>query len=352
MLGRGTDKNDFNQLDKEASKRRDSIEPGHCCTLVYTSGTTGPPKGVMLSHDNMTWNCRALLTSMKDVNWGGEHHLISYLPLSHIAALFVDLIGPMTLTGLFNGSGCVWFARNDALKGSLGETLKQVRPTVFFGVPRVFEKIEESIKKVGKNGGIFVKSIGNWAKKIGLQATLNQQITGDKTIPFGYNVASKIVFNPIRDKLGFDRLSLCVSGAAPIRKETLEYFGSLNIRILDVYGMSELTAVCCLGRYYHDIIGSVGAEIEGTEIMIDHKSERGDAKNEGEVCIRGRSVMMGYLNDANKTKETIDNNGFLHSGDIGRIDENGLLYITGTFPHPFVLTFICFCAFFLFFLFF
>ena len=150
---------DKERYDSMISERIQSIKPGHCCTLIYTSGTTGTPKGVMLSHDNLIWSIGSVLMSQKSLSfWGPQsvprHTLISYLPLSHIAAQMLDIYGPLCI-GYHGGDGTIYFARNDALKGSLIKTLTAVEPTVFLGVPRVWEKIEEKMRLIGKKGFVL-----------------------------------------------------------------------------------------------------------------------------------------------------------------------------------------------------
>jgi len=309
-------------------RRISEIKPSQCCTLIYTSGTTGPPKAVMLSHDNCTWNCKSLLESLKQMDWNGDHGIISYLPLSHIAAQITDIHAPLAIMTHFSGNVTVTFARPDALKGSLAITLKATQPTIFFGVPRVWEKMEETIKAIGKKTTGVTKMIGDWAKSKGKQGHEAYQVDGSKVYPDGYNVAKKLVFDRIKNQLGFDRLQLAVSGAAPIKKSTIEYFGCLGINIVEVYGMSESTGMHTLGLSFHNRTGSVGPTNIGLETIIVHEPTR-DKKGEGEVCMRGRNVMMGYMYDSDKTKEAIDNEGLLHSGDVGRKDEKSLVYITG-----------------------
>jgi long-chain-fatty-acid--CoA ligase ACSBG len=155
FLGIGESVNDVLLQDRITAQK-----PGHCCTLIYTSGTTGKPKAVMLSHDNVTWTAR---TTCPLLQLGDNERIVSYLPLSHIAAQLTDLHGPLVI------GGCVSFARPDALKGSLVETLNAVRPTVFLGVPRVWEKIEEKMRAVGAANTGVIKRIGDWAKGVGLQ---------------------------------------------------------------------------------------------------------------------------------------------------------------------------------------
>jgi len=306
-----------NSDDNELKERMQRQKVSNCCTLIYTSGTTGNPKGVMLSHDNVTYSAWNLVRNVdcyidKTVN----QCIISYLPLSHIAAQILDVYGPMVL------HGCVWFARPDALKGSLGATLKAVRPTIFFGVPRVFEKIEERLKTIGQSITGVRRKMANWAKGVALKAHVKKE--QGQSAPFGYTIAGMLL-KKIRVELGFDRCSLIYTGAAPISLETLRYFQSINLPLLELYGMSEGTGVATLSYPRSCKSSAVGKVILGADVKIFNQDEDGS----GEICMRGRFVFMGYLENEAKTKEAIDDEGWLHSGDVGRFDENGFLYITG-----------------------
>jgi len=302
------------ESDALLQQRISQQKPGHCCTLIYTSGTTGKPKAVMLSHDNVTWTARTC-TPLLGLN--NNERIVSYLPLSHIAAQLTDLHGPFCV------GGGIYFARPDALKGSLVETLAKVRPTVFLGVPRVWEKIEEKMRAVGAANTGIVKKIGDWAKGVGLEAS-KAKLAG-KSPSLMYYPAQKIVFNKIKAKLGLDACRLCASGAAPISKKTLEYFMSLDIILHDLYGMSESSGPHSINLPGFNKIGTVGRAMPGAEMRLDRK----DKKGEGEICMRGRHVFMGYLYNEAATMKTLDENGWLHSGDLGRIDEDGYLKITG-----------------------
>lgn len=141
-------------------------KPGNCATLIYTSGTTGMPKGVMLSHDNLTWTKRSM--DAYEVRDDTIIKMVSYLPLSHVAGLYADLVTPL-MSGYH-----IFFAQPDALQGSLIETLKEVRPTAFFSVPRVWEKIDEKMKQIAKNNGWLATKVGNWAKSLGPEGTLQE----------------------------------------------------------------------------------------------------------------------------------------------------------------------------------
>ncbi|XP_071117767.1 long-chain-fatty-acid--CoA ligase ACSBG2-like isoform X2 [Haliotis cracherodii] len=305
-----------NVPDSELENRLKNLAPNKCCTLIYTSGTTGNPKGVMLSHDNLTWTAKATGDSNK-LRFG-EEISVSYLPLSHVAAQVLDIY----LSISFGGS--VHFAQPDALKGTLAQTLKDVRPTTFFGVPRVWEKMMEKLMSIGKQTTGLKKKISTWAKGVGLKGNYN--IQNGSGLPFGWGIANAVVFAKIRAALGFDRCRFFISGAAPITRETLEYFLSLNIPIAEVYGMSESTGPHTFGRTgAENRVMSVGFEYGGTQTKLANI----DSDGNGEICMYGRHVLMGYLENEEKTKETMDEEGWLHSGDIGKKDKDGFLFITG-----------------------
>lgn len=304
------------QPDTELEERLRRIAVNQCCTLIYTSGTTGPPKGVMLSHDNITWTAHANCINA-DFR-AGKEIIVSFLPLSHVAAQMADIYITM-----YAGATC-YFAQPDALKGSLGQTLKEVRPTRFLGVPRVWEKIHEKMMEVGRKTTGVKKSIATWAKSVGIE-TNNRKQRQDFSKPFGYSIANAVVFKKIRGVLGLDRCELFLSGAAPIAPDIVQYFHSLDIPLTEIYGMSESTGPHTIGMEKAFKIGSAGRTVPGCYTKLDKPDKDGN----GEVCMGGRHVSMGYLRMEDKTHEAIDDEGWLHSGDIGRLDSDGFLFITG-----------------------
>uniref|UniRef100_A0A672IWJ3 long-chain-fatty-acid--CoA ligase n=1 Tax=Salarias fasciatus TaxID=181472 RepID=A0A672IWJ3_SALFA len=298
--------------DEQLDAVIDSLRANECCTLIYTSGTTGNPKGVMLSHDNMTWTARTASVVIKAK--GGVEVLVSYLPLSHVAAQLIDIFVCMSF------AGTTVFAEPDALKGSLVNTLKEARPTLFLGVPRVWEKMQERMKTVGAKASPLRKRVADWAKSIGLQ--YNQS----NAVPWGFMLANNLVFKKVREALGLDRCRVCLSGAAPITKDTLEYFMSLNIPVMEVYGMSESSGPHTVAVSINDYrLTSCGKVMPGCKTNLENP----DADGNGEICFWGRNVFMGYLNMPDKLADAVDENGWLHSGDLGRNDERDFLYITG-----------------------
>lgn len=305
----GKDASDENTLAATVAERKESWEPSHATSLIYTSGTTGNPKAVMISHDNLIWTSRIIASMFQfdETDIG-----VSYLPLSHIAAQLLDLAAPFTI------GAATYFAQPDALKGSLGETLKDVRPTIFFGVPRVWEKIFAKMKEIGKANTGLKKTIGDWAKGVGAEGNKNIQHGG--TTPWGWWLASTLVFSKVKVALGLDRCKFFATGAAPLALEVMEYFNSLDIPIREVYGMSECAGPQTFNTKEHWRTGTAGVKIPGTEMKI---------AEDGEICYQGRNVFMGYLKQHDATAETIDEDGWLHSGDIGKIDAEGFLRITG-----------------------
>ncbi|XP_076657735.1 acyl-CoA synthetase bubblegum family member 1 isoform X1 [Halictus rubicundus] len=294
-----------------------TVAVNECCTLVYTSGTVGNPKAVMLNHDNLVYDAQNLVDACKFENT--SEVLVSYLPLSHVAAQVIDIFCCMTI------AGTLYFADKNALKGSLVETLVVARPTVFIGVPRVWEKIFEKMQSVARNNGMIKSWISAWAKAQGLYYNLNK-LKGTDFKHWGYLIAKWLVFNKVKAALGLDRCSVCVTAAAPLSTEIKQYFLSLDIVILEAYGMSECGGAHTLSTNDRCRLGSVGTTLAGFSTKLDNPDS---STGEGEICMSGRHVFMGYLNEPEKTAEVFDEDGWLHTGDLGTEDTDGFLYVTG-----------------------
>ncbi|XP_064845761.1 long-chain-fatty-acid--CoA ligase ACSBG2-like isoform X3 [Oncorhynchus masou masou] len=318
---------EFMELGRDESNTQlDDIiatqKPNQCCTLIYTSGTTGQPKGVMLSHDNLTWTAFAVGRHVQLTEaTKSQEIVVSYLPLSHIAAQMVDIWVTMKV------GGATYFAQPDALKGSLVNTMREVRPTAFMGVPRVWEKMQEKMKSVGAKSSTVRRKVAVWAKGVGLKTNLSKmnQNGAMARMPVNYRLAKKLVFRKVRKALGLDRCTKCYTGAAPITKDTLEFFLSLDIPVYELYGMSESTGPHTISLPNAFRLTSVGKLIPGCETKIHSPDQEGN----GEICFWGRHVFMGYLNQADKTEDALDAEGWLHSGDLGKHDDNGFLFVTG-----------------------
>ena len=293
------------------------------CMVVYTSGTTGNPKGVMLSQDNITW---IIQVSQDPFNWSfDKEHAVSYLPLSHIAAQVIDIY----LT--YFGGATVCFADKDALQGSLLKTLLEVRPTRFIGVPRVYEKIQEKMMEIGrtKNKG-FKKKVSDWAKSVSLDHH-NEIMNGGAGNSFEFRLVQKLILSKVHQRMGLDRAAHpshggLYSGAAPLSIQTFQYFQSLDLPIKELLGSSETCGpqTACLPGI-GTRIGSVGKCFPQFDTRILNPEQDGV----GEIITKGRQICLGYLWDKEKTDELIDSDGWVHSGDLGRVDTDGFFYVSG-----------------------
>ncbi|XP_023568269.1 long-chain-fatty-acid--CoA ligase ACSBG1 isoform X1 [Octodon degus] len=292
--------------------------PNQCCALVYTSGTTGNPKGVMLSQDNITWTAR-YGSQAGDIQPAEvqQEVVVSYLPLSHIAAQIYDL-----WTGIQWGAQ-VCFAEPDALKGSLVNTLREVEPTSHMGVPRVWEKIMERIQEVAAQAGFIRRKMLLWAMSVTLEQNLTCPSSDLK--PFTARLADYLVLARVRQALGFAKCQKNFYGAAPMTAETQRFFLGLNIRLYAGYGLSETTGPHFMSNPYNYRLYSSGKVVPGCLVKLVNQ----DAEGIGEICLWGRTIFMGYLNMEDKTCEAIDSEGWLHTGDTGHLDQDGFLYITG-----------------------
>jgi long-subunit acyl-CoA synthetase (AMP-forming) len=280
--------------DSELEARIAAQAPDDICTLIYTSGTTGEPKGVMLSHDNLTWTSASAASTLEVHS---DALLLSYLPLSHIAEQVISIYMPMQ-TG-----ACTCFAESFDL---LGENLREIRPHVFLGVPRVWEKIQAKMIAAGAQNKGIKKALAKWARKVGIAAMAARE--QGEAPPLAYGLAEKLVFSKVRARLGLDRSLYNVTSAAPIAKETLDFFASLGVLINEVYGMSECTGPATTSTPDKFRIGWVGWMLPGGEVKV---------AEDGEICMRGRNVFKGYYKNPAATAEALDSDGWLHSGDIG-----------------------------------
>ena len=286
------------------TNRAAAMKPGHTCTLIYTSGTTGPPKAVMITHDNITWTVQAMLTFVPGGSLDNDDHIVSFLPLSHVAAQMLDMHMPMQ-----SGAQC-HFAQPDALKGSLAQTLKQVRPTLFFGVPRVWEKFYDKLQEIGKSSTGIKKVLSTWAKAQALKHWESLEF-GSKTSGSMFFPLAKKLLHKAHVALGFDRCKAFYVSAAPIEVKILKYFTSIDIPVMELFGQSECTGPHASNKLTAFKIGSVGRPLPGTQTML--------VPENGELCYRGRHIFAGYMKEEEKTKDAIDADGWLHSGDVASV---------------------------------
>ncbi len=279
--------------------------PSDPCTLIYTSGTTGNPKGVLLTHHNLTWTAETVIDHL-DLGIGEAG--VSYLPLSHIAEQMLTIHAPMYV------GYPVSFAES---MDKLLDALVAVRPTYFLGVPRVWEKIQAKLQAGLAAAPPLRRKVAAWARDVGLRGGYAEQ--QGRPRPLLYPLAERVVFSKLRERLGLDRCRFALTGAAPISKDTLDFFLSLGISIYELYGMSECTGPATFSTPTHYKTGAVGLPVPGTKVKI---------AEDGEILLQGDHVFAGYLKEEEATRATVDPDGWLHTGDIGEIDGDGYLHIT------------------------
>jgi len=199
----------------------------------------------------------------------------------------------------------------------LGDNLREVRPTLFVGVPRVWEKIQAKITEAAAQSSPAKKLIGRWARKQGLAGGQAEQ--NGRVKPLGYCLANALVFNRVRTTLGLDNCRMVATTAAPISMDTLEFFQSLGLNLLELYGMSECSGPSTMSVVGQWRLGWAGRPLAGTEVKLAERDE---------LCLRGRHVFKGYFKDEKATAEAIDSDGWLHSGDVAEISEDGFVRIT------------------------
>ncbi len=285
-----------------------SVTPDDICTFIYTSGTTGPPKGCIISHGNY----RAMLDMVNETSVIEEEDLTYlYLPLAHSFALLIQL-------GSFDLGATLAYWERDPLK--ILPNLSELKPTYFPSVPRIFEKIYTAATSgMDKEGGIK-KAIFNWSIEVGKKVRAAER--ADRKPGFllrkRYEFADKQVLSKIRGLFG-GNLRLAVSGAAPISPEILSFFDAAGVLVLEGWGMTETSTAATISKPDDFKVGTIGKPFPGCEIKI---------AEDGEILVKGPNVFQGYYKNEEATRETIVD-GWLHTGDIGEIDSDGFIKITG-----------------------
>jgi long-chain acyl-CoA synthetase len=294
-------------------KRLPPIGFDDLATIIYTSGTTGPPKGVMLTHQNFVSNVNQLQAVDPDFLKPG-HTFLSFLPLAHSLERTVGYYAP-----IFLGGDKVAFAESTE---KLLENFQEIRPTFLVSVPRIYEKVHSGIVSKVASASPVKKALFNWAMGVAKEnlpyVCENRERTG--LFALKYNLADKIIFSKLRVALGMDRLRAAVSGGGPLSVSDAEFFLGMGIKVLEGFGLTETAPVTNGNKPLRIKPGTVGPALKDTIIKISA---------EGEILIKGPQVMKGYYKNEAATKAAFTDDGFFRTGDIGEIDADGYLKITG-----------------------
>jgi len=293
---------------EEWEARWRSVTPEDVCTFIYTSGTTGPPKGCIISHGNY----RAMLNMVQETSViEGEDLTYLYLPLAHSFALLIQL-------GSFDLGATLAYWERDPLK--ILSNLVELKPTYFPSVPRIFEKIYTAATSAMEKEGGLKKAIFNWAIEVGkkMRAVERRDAKPGFLLSRQYAFADKRVLSKIRGLFG-GNLRLAVSGAAPINPDILRFFDAAGVLVLEGWGMTETSTAATISKPDDFKIGTIGKPFPGCEVKI---------AEDGEILVKGPNVFQGYYKNEEATRETIVD-GWLHTGDIGEVDEDGFIKITG-----------------------
>lgn len=301
---RWTDTEPAAGLRAQVSERLAALKPDDVATVIYTSGTTGEPKGVVFAHSHFTEAAKA---GLQMFHIGPEDELLSYLPYSHILE---------RVDGIFieTTAGCsFWLARN--LDTIFVEDIHIARPTIMLGVPRVFEKLYETVFDQVRKQPVYRRAIFHWALGIGVA-----RLHGNPGpwLRLRVRIAERLVLEPLREKLTGGRLRFFISGGAPLNEKVEEFFWAMGVKILQGWGLTEATSGVTSNTEEVHRYRSVGIAMPGTELRI---------AEDGEILVHGPGVMIGYKNRPEATEECIKD-GWLKTGDMGFIDQDGFLTIT------------------------
>ena len=309
----GSRKDEIDNFDELLAQ----VKADDLATIIYTSGTTGEPKGVMLTHENFTSNVAAISKGLPIRN---TDRSLAVLPLSHIfeRSVFYVLCS--------NGVAIHYCAAFDQIAGHLQE----VKPTIMTAVPRLFEQVYHKIVKKGKAAGGWKTKLFDWALDVGQDywraKDMHEPVSA--VLAAKHALASRLVFSKWRAGVG-GHLRFFVSGGAPLSKKLSYAFWAAGIPILQGYGMTE-ACITCANRPEDNKVGSIGTPFDGIEMKIDEAN--------GEILIRGKSVMQGYYEKPEETAKVIDSEGYYHTGDVGYVDEDGHFYVTDRIKDLFKLS--------------
>jgi long-chain acyl-CoA synthetase len=283
--------------DPDFERRLEALDPSAPSMVVYTSGTTGPPKGAMISSKNVL---EVSLAFNQQMGFTEDDTILSYLPLCHVAEKILSLFLPLTSGAIVHFGEAMETVQAD---------LREVSPTIFLGVPRIWEKM---------NATVAVKmQDSSWLKR-----TLYRYFTKPNAPTSGplRALGNLLVYKPLQERLGLRKVKWALTGAAPISADLIRWYHRIGVPVLEGYGQTECAGISHVNMPGKDRVGTVGVSVP----KVEHK-----IADDGEILVRGPNVFCGYLNKPEATAETVDRDGWLHTGDIGTVDTDGYLTITG-----------------------
>lgn len=298
--------------EAELERRREAIVRGDVAIIVYTSGTTGPPKGAMLTHGNIL----SFLTAGLDIEFDEDDEMLTFLPMAHVAE---------RIAGFYMRIATGYSAAFASSIPAVLEEVKEVRPSLFGSVPRIFEKAYDRIQGQVEQAPPVRRKLFRWAEGVGLRVVdcwQRRQPVGP-VLRLQHALADRLVFSKIRGAFG-GRVRFFITGAAPIPGKVLQFFWAVGFPIFEAYGQTEATVITHCNRPGKTRLGSVGLPVSA----VEHK-----LADDGEVLVRGPLVFAGYHKETEATQAAVGEDGWLHTGDIGRIDEDGFLYIVDRKKH-------------------
>ncbi|MDR3750992.1 MAG: long-chain fatty acid--CoA ligase [Terracidiphilus sp.] len=280
-----------------------AVEPKDLATLIYTSGTTGEPKGVALTHGNIAANQNI---APQDFNFDATDACISFLPLSHITARALDYV-------MYHcGAQVAYCSKFDKLP----EAMREIRPTVFVGVPRVFEKIRQEVERRAAQSPVKKRMLA-WAVKVGARHG-DTVYDGRRPSSLQWKLADKLVYSQVKQAFG-GRVKVFVPGGAPLGIDTARWFASVGIALWEGYGLTETSPVIALNTPLHHRMGAAGMPMSNLDLKL---------AEDGELLVRGPSIFAGYWHKPEANAECFDEEGYFRTGDIGHLDADGFLFIT------------------------
>lgn len=298
---------DAAELAQDQKRSADAVKPDDLATIVYTSGTTGTPKGARLLHSCLIAEIRGIA---QEVSLSTDDTLLSFLPFAHVLGRIESLVPLMTGVTLAYAESV----------NSITSNIKEVKPTLLISVPRIYEKIYSKIQSEIDSSSTFKKGLFEWSVKVGRDVARLR--SAKQPIPVAlmlkFRVADQLVFSKVREKMG-GRLRFTVSGGAPLSPDLCLFFHACGIKILEGYGLTETMGAIAVNRPDDYRFATVGRPLAGTHFRI---------AQDGEIQVKGPAVFAGYFNDEKSTREALTEDGWFCTGDIGEFDEKGFLKIT------------------------